>query len=58
MLCAGGAASGSGGRRRGKSSGEGGRFGRKKSHRDRGSFVVDKETAVDGERSSFTRERA
>ena len=37
------------------------RFGRKKSPRegrDRGSFVVDKETAVDGERSSFTRDRA
>jgi hypothetical protein len=53
LLCAGGAASASssGGRR------GGGKmfFGRKqKAHRDRGSFI-DKETAVDGERSSFTR---
>ncbi|KAL2037880.1 hypothetical protein N7G274_009355 [Stereocaulon virgatum] len=53
LLCAGGAASASSrGDRRG-----GGKmfFGRKqKAHRDRGSFI-DKETAVDGERSSFTR---
>jgi len=59
MLCAGGAASLSGGRKEKRSGG--GRFGRKKSTRDRGSFVVDKETAVDGidgDRSSFTRDRA
>ena len=52
LLCAGGAASGkssSGGGRRG------GMFSRnRRSTRDRGSFI-DKETAVDGERSSFTR---
>lgn len=53
FLCAGGAASG-GGRKEKRS---GGRFGRKKATRDRGSFI-DKETAVtdvDGDRSSFTR---
>ena len=55
MLCAGGAASGSR-RSKTKSSGGGGRFGRKKSARDRGSFI-NKETAVDGEKSSFERER-
>lgn len=57
FLCAGGAASGSrsGGRKSGGSGGKGGMFGRKKSNRDRGSFVVDKETAVDGDRSSFQR---
>ncbi len=46
---------------KGSGGGVGGRFGRKKNTRDRGSFVVDKETAVDGidgDRSSFTRERA
>ncbi|KAK0510160.1 hypothetical protein JMJ35_007554 [Cladonia borealis] len=52
LLCAGGAASGkssSGGGRRG------GMFSRnRRSTRNRGSFI-DKETAVDGERSSFTR---
>ncbi|KAK4690130.1 hypothetical protein P7C71_g6594, partial [Lecanoromycetidae sp. Uapishka_2] len=51
LLCAGGAASGGGGGRKEKS---GSRFGRKKATRDRGSFI-DKETAVDGDRSSFTR---
>jgi len=50
LLCAGGAASGS----RTKSGGGGGRFGRKKSQRDRGSFI-NKETAVEGDRSSFER---
>jgi len=56
MLAAGGAASLSSGRKEKK--GGGGRFGRKKNARERGSFVVDKETAVDGingDRSSFTR---
>lgn len=52
LLCTGGATSGSGGR---KEKSGGGRFGRKKSDRDRGGFTVDKESAVDGERSSFTR---
>ena len=52
LLCAGGAVSGSRGTKT-KSSG-GGRFGRKKSTRDRGSFI-NKEMAVDGERSSFER---
>ena len=62
LLCAGGIASGDrGGRRKEKRSGSGGRFGgfgKKKqvTTRDRGSFI-DKEAAVDGERSSFTRER-
>ncbi len=62
MLCAGGAASMTGGRKSKGSGGGGvGGFGRKKNTRDRGSFVVDKETAVDGidgDRSSFMRERA
>ena len=59
MLCAGGATSDSGGRsRRTKSSGGGfGGFGRQKSTRDRGSFI-NKETTVDGDRSSFERDRA
>lgn len=51
LLCAGGAASGS---RSGGNRG-GGRFSRnRKSTRSRGSFI-DKETAVDGDRSSFVR---
>ena len=54
LLCAGGAASGSRGSRTKSGGGGGGRFGRKKSTRDRGSFI-NKETAVDGDRSSFER---
>ncbi|MCJ1454446.1 hypothetical protein MMC28_004799 [Mycoblastus sanguinarius] len=58
LLCAGGAASGSSGRP--KESRSGGRmfFGRKqKNNHQRGSFI-DKETAVDGDRSSFERNGA
>ncbi|KAL6713630.1 Eisosomes component [Lecanora helva] len=59
LFCAGGAASGRSGKgsRGGGRRGRMGRFGRKKSSRstrDRGSFI-NKETAVDGERSSFER---
>lgn len=56
FLCVGGIASGGGRSGGGRKEKSGGRFGRQKSVRDRGSFI-DKETAVDvdGDRSSFTR---